>query len=89
MAANFLTKLGLLKTSKQEMIILDDVSGVLKPGRLTLLLGPPSAGKSTLLKALAGKLRGVQVCPPPFPLLSPLLTHTTVLRPPARLLLGV
>mmetsp|Transcript_9242 Transcript_9242/g.27733 ORF Transcript_9242/g.27733 Transcript_9242/m.27733 type:complete len:1604 (+) Transcript_9242:484-5295(+) len=60
MAANFLTKLGLLKTSKQEMIILDDVSGVLKPGRLTLLLGPPSAGKSTLLKALAGKLRGVQ-----------------------------
>ena len=29
---------------------------VLKPGRLTLLLGPPGSGKSTLLKAIAGKL---------------------------------
>ncbi len=29
---------------------------VLKPGRLTLLLGPPGSGKSTLLKAIGGKL---------------------------------
>ena len=29
---------------------------VLKPGRLTLLLGPPGSGKSTLLKAVGGKL---------------------------------
>ena len=28
----------------------------LKPGRLTLLLGPPGSGKSTLLKAIGGKL---------------------------------
>ena len=35
--------------------MLEDVSGVLKPGRLTLLLGPPGAGKSTLLRVLSGQ----------------------------------
>jgi len=46
------------------MAILNNVSGVLKPGRTTLLLGPPAAGKSTLLKALAGKLQhgSLKVC---------------------------
>ena len=39
-----------------QLKILDNVSGVLQPGRLTLLLGPPSSGKSTLLKALSGRL---------------------------------
>ena len=38
--------------------ILEGVSGVLKPGRLTLLLGHPGAGKTVLLNALAGQLRG-------------------------------
>ena len=53
------------------MAILDNVSGVIQPGRMTLQLGPPAAGKSTLLKALAGKLaheRGLTVrlgCPSP------------------------
>ncbi|XP_066345250.1 ABC transporter G family member 51 isoform X1 [Miscanthus floridulus] len=46
----------LLRPKKTKLTILDDVSGVLKPGRMTLLLGPPSSGKSTLLLALAGKL---------------------------------
>uniref|UniRef100_R7VZ22 ABC transporter domain-containing protein n=1 Tax=Aegilops tauschii TaxID=37682 RepID=R7VZ22_AEGTA len=36
--------------------ILKDVSGVVRPSRMTLLLGPPSSGKTTLLLALAGKL---------------------------------
>ncbi|CAA0816517.1 ABC transporter G family member 37 [Striga hermonthica] len=36
--------------------ILKGVSGVLKPGRITLLLGPPGCGKTTLLKALSGNL---------------------------------
>lgn len=34
--------------------ILQNVSGVLKPGRITLLLGPPGGGKSMLMQALCG-----------------------------------
>ena len=37
--------------------ILAGVSGVLRPGRMTLLLGPPSGGKSVLLKCLSGRLQ--------------------------------
>ncbi len=33
------------------------VSGVLKPGRLTLLLGPPGSGKTVFLQALSGRLK--------------------------------
>uniref|UniRef100_A0A0E0M6E0 ABC transporter domain-containing protein n=1 Tax=Oryza punctata TaxID=4537 RepID=A0A0E0M6E0_ORYPU len=46
----------LIRPDKHKLVILDDVSGVIKPGRMTLLLGPPASGKSTLLLALAGKL---------------------------------
>ncbi len=46
---------------KQTLTMLDTVSGVLKPGRLTLLLGPPGAGKSTLLRLLAGQLKDKDV----------------------------
>ncbi|KAI6672615.1 hypothetical protein NL676_000521 [Syzygium grande] len=35
--------------------ILKNISGVLKPARMTLLLGPPECGKTALLQALAGK----------------------------------
>lgn len=38
------------------MAILNNMSSIIKPGRATLVLGPPGAGKSTLLKAMAGKL---------------------------------
>ncbi|CAI6008518.1 unnamed protein product [Closterium sp. NIES-65] len=48
--------LHLLRDSRQRLPILNGCSGILKPGRLTLLLGPPGAGKSTLLQALAGLL---------------------------------
>ncbi|KAL4440309.1 hypothetical protein ABPG75_003310 [Micractinium tetrahymenae] len=37
--------------------VIDGVSGVLKPGRLILLLGTPGSGKSLLLKALSGMLK--------------------------------
>lgn len=53
----FFIKTGILRPEKRKMAILNNVSGVIKPGRTTLLLGPPAAGKSTLLKALAGKLQ--------------------------------
>ncbi|KAM0033422.1 putative ABC-type xenobiotic transporter [Helianthus debilis subsp. tardiflorus] len=46
----------LLPNLKKHITILDDVSGVVKPRRMTLLLGPPSSGKTTLLLALAGTL---------------------------------
>jgi ABC-type multidrug transport system ATPase subunit len=32
----------------------DDVSTVLEPGKIYLLLGPPKSGRTTLLKAIAG-----------------------------------
>ncbi|KAG8051397.1 hypothetical protein GUJ93_ZPchr0001g32820 [Zizania palustris] len=48
--------LHVLPSRKQPMTVLHDVSGVIKPRRMTLLLGPPGSGKTTLLLALAGKL---------------------------------
>ncbi|XVF74664.1 hypothetical protein PTKIN_Ptkin13bG0129600 [Pterospermum kingtungense] len=52
----FLIDVGILSSRKKKFNILKDVSGIVKPGRMTLLLGPPSSGKTTLLLALAGKL---------------------------------
>jgi ABC-type multidrug transport system ATPase subunit/ABC-type multidrug transport system permease subunit len=46
--------LGGLET--RPLTILDGVSGVLKPGKLTLLIGPPGSGKSVLMQALSGRL---------------------------------
>ncbi|KAJ4838958.1 hypothetical protein Tsubulata_014816 [Turnera subulata] len=48
--------LHIIPSGKKKFNILKDVSGVIKPSRMTLLLGPPSSGKTTLLLALAGKL---------------------------------
>jgi ABC-type multidrug transport system ATPase subunit len=48
--------LHLLPSRKRTMPILHDVSGIIKPRRLTLLLGPPGSGKTTFLLALAGRL---------------------------------
>ncbi|WJX79108.1 hypothetical protein P8452_62259 [Trifolium repens] len=46
----------ILRRRKPHLNILQDVSGIIKHSRMTLLLGPPSSGKTTLLLALAGKL---------------------------------
>ncbi|KDP40866.1 hypothetical protein JCGZ_24865 [Jatropha curcas] len=48
--------LGINLAKRTKLTILKDASGILKPSRMTLLLGPPSSGKTTLLLALAGKL---------------------------------
>ncbi|GMN37140.1 hypothetical protein TIFTF001_006570 [Ficus carica] len=56
MAESVLGCLGISLAKKTKLTILKDVSGIVKPSRMTLLLGPPSSGKTTLLLALAGKL---------------------------------
>ncbi|KAJ1410992.1 P-loop containing nucleoside triphosphate hydrolase [Sesbania bispinosa] len=52
----FLNNLHLIPSRKKPFTVLHDVSGIIKPKRMTLLLGPPSSGKTTLLLALAGRL---------------------------------
>ncbi|KAJ1433886.1 P-loop containing nucleoside triphosphate hydrolase [Sesbania bispinosa] len=52
----FLNLLHIIPSKKKHVTILKDVSGIIKPRRMTLLLGPPSSGKTTLLLALSGKL---------------------------------
>ncbi|XP_059659359.1 pleiotropic drug resistance protein 2-like [Cornus florida] len=50
--------LGMIKLSpskKRVIKILQDISGIIKPSRMTLLLGPPASGKTTFLQSLAGK----------------------------------
>ncbi|KAK1259793.1 putative pleiotropic drug resistance protein 7 [Acorus gramineus] len=51
-----LNYLHIIPSGKRPVSILNDVSGIIRPGRMTLLLGPPGSGKTTLLLALAGKL---------------------------------
>ncbi|KAF5177312.1 Abc transporter g family member, partial [Thalictrum thalictroides] len=45
----------LSRSNKRINKILRNVSGIIKPSRMTLLLGPPGSGKTTLLQALSGK----------------------------------
>ncbi|CAN8278879.1 unnamed protein product [Cochlearia groenlandica] len=56
MGESALSLVGIQFAKKAQLTILKDISGVVKPSRMTLLLGPPSSGKTTLLLALAGKL---------------------------------
>ncbi|ERN19479.1 hypothetical protein AMTR_s00069p00193610 [Amborella trichopoda] len=53
---DMLSFIGLSTSKKTKFNILKGVSGIVKPSRMTLVLGPPSSGKTTLLLALAGKL---------------------------------
>ncbi|XP_023634094.1 ABC transporter G family member 42 isoform X1 [Capsella rubella] len=50
------SKLSRFMCSKQEKKILKGVSGIIRPKRMTLLVGPPGCGKTTLLLALSGRL---------------------------------
>ncbi|VFQ91364.1 unnamed protein product [Cuscuta campestris] len=53
---SILTGLRVFRPKRHKLTILNNISGVIRPGRMTLLLGPPGSGKTTLLRALAGKL---------------------------------
>ncbi|GLU07181.1 hypothetical protein SLE2022_241480 [Rubroshorea leprosula] len=50
------TNVGRCNMQRINIKILKEVSGIIKPSRMTLLLGPPGCGKTTLLQALAGNL---------------------------------
>ncbi|KAK7289806.1 hypothetical protein RIF29_03766 [Crotalaria pallida] len=52
----FAAGLRITRPKRHSLTILNNINGVIEPGRMTLLLGPPGSGKTTLLKALAGKL---------------------------------
>ncbi|KAG5097429.1 hypothetical protein JHK82_047283 [Glycine max] len=56
MTEALLRQLRMYRRKRSKLTILADISGIIKPSRLTLLLGPPSSGKTTLLLALAGRL---------------------------------
>ncbi|XP_052182366.1 ABC transporter G family member 32-like isoform X2 [Diospyros lotus] len=56
MTEAFLRQLKIFPGRRRKLTILDDINGIIRPSRLTLLLGPPSSGKTTLLLALAGRL---------------------------------
>ncbi|KAL9176954.1 hypothetical protein ABFS82_01G027200 [Erythranthe guttata] len=56
MTEALLRQLRIVSGRKQEFSILKNISGIVRPSRLTLLLGPPSSGKTTFLLALAGRL---------------------------------
>lgn len=56
MTETLLRQLRIYQGNRSKLTILDDLSGIIRPSRLTLLLGPPSSGKTTLLLALAGRL---------------------------------
>ncbi|GAV61270.1 ABC_tran domain-containing protein/ABC2_membrane domain-containing protein/PDR_assoc domain-containing protein [Cephalotus follicularis] len=55
-AESALGMIGIRMAKRAKLTILQDATGIIKPSRMTLLLGPPSSGKTTLLLALAGKL---------------------------------
>lgn len=56
MSEAFLRMLHMYPGKRKKLTILDDISGIIRPSRLTLLLGPPGSGKTSLLLALAGRL---------------------------------
>ncbi|CAD6249658.1 unnamed protein product [Miscanthus lutarioriparius] len=51
-----LNAMHIIPTKTRPISILGDISGIIRPCRMTLLLGSPGSGKTSLLLALAGRL---------------------------------
>lgn len=47
--------------AKDRVNILQEFDGIVEPGEMLLVLGPPGSGCSTLLKTLAGRTEGLEV----------------------------
>ncbi|XP_022881531.1 ABC transporter G family member 32-like isoform X1 [Olea europaea var. sylvestris] len=56
MTETFSRRLRIFPGRRNNLSILNNISGIIRPSRLTLLLGPPSSGKTTFLLALADRL---------------------------------
>ena len=52
-----------LRTKQNRVDILYDLEGLLRPGELLAVLGPPGSGCSTFLKTIAGDTHGFRVSP--------------------------
>lgn len=61
----WLSALGLarnvVRPSKQRIDILQNFDGLVRKGEMVVVLGPPGAGCSTLLKTIAGEMNGIYV----------------------------
>lgn len=44
-----------IRTKKESKVLLDDISGIIRPGTVLAIMGPSGAGKTTLLDTLAGR----------------------------------
>jgi ATP-binding cassette subfamily G (WHITE) protein 2 (PDR) len=46
---------------KQQKVIIRDFEGLIRPGEMVCVLGPPGSGCSTLLKTIAGETHGLNI----------------------------
>ncbi|XP_074564313.1 ABC transporter G family member 45-like [Curcuma longa] len=51
-----LGRLKVYNTNRRHVKVLSELKGIIKPSRMTLVLGSPGSGKTTFLRALSGKL---------------------------------
>ncbi|KAK7918078.1 hypothetical protein PG985_009952 [Apiospora marii] len=63
LATSVARRLGGARRRPNDTPILRDFEGVVEDGELLLVLGPPGAGCSTLLKTIAGETTGLRVSP--------------------------
>ena len=50
-----------VRQKKEEKVLLNRVSGIIRPSTITALMGPSGAGKTTLLDVLAGRKTGGKI----------------------------